>query len=165
MPPTRPNSSWVLADDTPDTLDPPSDHPGAKKCSWAPDTELPGVSEFFTAELAVVPNCGRGTASHLAQRAWTYRESLPATHAALADGVLDEPRAKVLADVLAHAAPAIARAVEGQVLREATGLSLGRLRARTLQLLLELDADAVDARREDAHGRPTCAPIPRTWRG
>src|ERR671920_1522908 len=79
-----------LADDTPDTLDPPADHPGARRGSWAPDPELPGVSEFFTAELAVVLNCGRGTATHLAQRAWLYRESLPATRAALSEGLVDE---------------------------------------------------------------------------
>ncbi len=58
-----------LADDTPDSLDPPPGHPGARKGSWAPDPELPGVSESFTSELAVVLNCGRGTASHLAHRA------------------------------------------------------------------------------------------------
>ena len=139
-----------LADDTPDTLDPPADHPGAKKGSWAPDTELPGVSEFFTAELAMVLNCGRGTASHLARRAWIYRESLPATWAALAEGRLDEPRAKALADVLAHTRPEIARAVEARVLPEAPGLSMGRLKARALALLLEQDADAVNARRKDA---------------
>ena len=52
-----------LADDTPDTVDPPPDQPGAKKGSWAPDAELPGVSQFFTSELAVVLNCGRGTAT------------------------------------------------------------------------------------------------------
>src|SRR3712207_682928 len=63
-----------LADDTPDTLDPPPGQPGAKTGSWAADTELPGVSEFFPAELALVLNCGRGTASHLAHRAWIYRE-------------------------------------------------------------------------------------------
>ena len=63
----------ALADDTPDTLDPPADQPGARRGSWAPDTELPGVSQFFTSELAVVLNCGRGTASHLAQRAWVLR--------------------------------------------------------------------------------------------
>jgi hypothetical protein len=139
-----------LADDTPDTLDPPTDHPGAKKGSWAPDTELPGVSEFFTAELAVVLNCGRGVASHLAHRAWLYRESLPATCAALAEGRLDERRAKVLADALAHTAPAIARAVEAQVLPQATGLSSGRLKARVVELVLKLDAEAVDRRRKDA---------------
>ena len=139
-----------LADDSPDTLDPPADHAGARKGSWAPDAELPGVSEFFPAELALVLNCGRGAASHLAQRAWLYRRCLPATWAALAGGQLDERRAKVLADVLAHTAPVIARAVEAQVLPEATGLSIGRLKARAVALLLERDADAVDARREDA---------------
>ena len=63
---------------------------------------------------------------------------------------MDEPRAKALAEVLAHTAPAIARAVEARVLPEATGLSTARLKTRVLELLLELDADAVDARREDA---------------
>ena len=139
-----------LADDTPDTLDPPADHPGAKRGSWAPDTELPGVSEFFTSELAVVLNCGRGSASHLAARAWIYRENLPGTWAALAAGTLDEARAKVLADVLGHTSPAIARAIEAQLLGEATGLSLHRLRARALALLLDADADAIDKRRKDA---------------
>src|SRR5919107_1206039 len=56
-----------LADDTPDTLDPPPDQPGARTGSWAPEPELPGVSQFFAAERAVVLNCGRRTAAHLAQ--------------------------------------------------------------------------------------------------
>ena len=90
-----------LADDTAADDDPAPGTPGAKG-SWAPDTELPGVSEFFTAELAMVLNCGRGTAGHLAHRAWTYRSQLPATWAAMAAGTLDEARAKVLADVLQH---------------------------------------------------------------
>jgi hypothetical protein len=139
-----------LADDTPDTLDPPPGHPGAKRGSWAPDTELPGVSEFFVPELAVVLNCGRGSAAHLAHRAWIYRHNLPGTWAALAEGTLDEPRAKVLADVLAHTTPQVARQIEAQLLPEATDLSLGRLRSRALALLLELDASAVDKRRRDA---------------
>ena len=154
-----------LAEDTPGTLDPPADHPGARRGSWAPDTELPGVSEFFTAELAVVLNCGRGTASRLAQRAWTFRENLPATWAALAEGAVDEPRAKVLADVLGHTAPETARAVEAQVLGEATGLSLGRLRARALELLLELDAAAVDARRADAQRQADVRSYPAPLEG
>ncbi|WP_091150773.1 HNH endonuclease signature motif containing protein [Geodermatophilus africanus] len=139
-----------LADDTPDTLDPPPDQPGAKTGSWAPEPELPGVSQFFTAELAVVLNCGRRTAAHLAQRAWTYRARLPATWAALAEGALDEPRARVLADVLGPTSPAVARQVEARLLPEATQLSTGRLRARSLALLLELDSEAVDQRREAA---------------
>ncbi|MGK5115722.1 HNH endonuclease, partial [Geodermatophilus sp. CPCC 205506] len=139
-----------LADDTPDTGDPPPGSPGAKRGSWAPDAELPGVSEFFVPELAMVLNCGRGTAGHLAARAWTYRENLPGTWAALAAGTLDEPRAKVLADVLGSTSPAIARAIEAVLLPQAAGLSLGRLRARALALLLERDAAAADQRRRTA---------------
>src|ERR671911_1789841 len=58
-----------LADDTPDTLDPPPGQPGAGRGSWAPEPELPGVSQFFTSELAMVLNCGRRTAANMAQRA------------------------------------------------------------------------------------------------
>ena len=109
-----------MADDSPDDLDPAPGTRGARSGSWAPDPELPGVSEFFPAELAVVLNCGRGTASHLAQRAWIYRSHLPATWAALAAGVLDEARARALVDVLEHTGPAIARSLEAQLLPDAT---------------------------------------------
>ena len=98
----------------------------------------------------MVLDCGRGTAAHLAHRAFTYRHDLPATRAALAAGVLDEARAKALADALAHTTPATAQAIEARLLGEATGLSLRRLRDRALALLLEHDADAIDKRREDA---------------
>ncbi len=69
---------------------------------------------------------------------------------ALAAGALDEARAKILVDVLQFTYPAVARQVENRLLPEATGLSTGRLKAKALALLLELDADAVDARRKDA---------------
>ncbi|SDN76821.1 HNH endonuclease signature motif containing protein [Geodermatophilus sp. DSM 45219] len=154
-----------LADDTPDTLDPPPGHPGARKGSWAADTELPGVSEFFPAELAVVLNCGRGTAAHLAHRAWVYRESLPATWAALAAGTLDEARAKVLVDVLAHTSPAIARAIESRLLPGAGQLSTGRLRAKALALLLERDAAAIDGRRKAARRQADVRVYPASREG
>jgi hypothetical protein len=139
-----------LAEDTPDRLDPPPGTPGARKRGWAAPNELPGVSEFFTAELSVLVNCGRGTASVLAHRAWTYRESLPRTWAALRAGQIDERRARDLADVLAHTAPEVARAVEARLLGEASSLSLRRLRARAQELLLELDAAGAHERRDQA---------------
>lgn len=67
--------------------------------------------------------------------------------------------------MLAQAAPATARAVEAQLLPEATGLSLGRLKARTLELLLELDADAVDARRKEAKRRADVRAYPSPLEG
>ncbi|MGY1695040.1 DUF222 domain-containing protein [Geodermatophilus sp. SYSU D00814] len=139
-----------LADDSPDDDDPPPGAPGARRGSWKPDGELPGVSEFFTAELALVLNCGRGTANHLATRAWTYRERLPATWAALAAGKLDEARARALVDVLQYTAPALARRIEAAVLPEAAQLTVGKLKKRALELLLEADSDAVDQRRKTA---------------
>jgi hypothetical protein len=139
-----------LADDSPDDLDPAPGTPGGRRGSWAPDPELPGVSEFFTAELAVVLNCGRGTASLLAHRAWTYRSHLPGTWGALAAGTLDEVRARVLVEVLEHTDPAVARAVEARLLPEATSLTVGKLKNEALALLVEHDADAVDSRREQA---------------
>ncbi|MGY1730715.1 DUF222 domain-containing protein [Geodermatophilus sp. SYSU D01045] len=139
-----------LADDTPDDADPAPGDPGARSRSWAPDTELPGVSEFFTAELAVVLNVGRGTAAHLAHRAWTYREKLPATWAALATGTLDEARAKALVDVLEHTSAVTARAIEAALLPEATQLTVRKLKDRALALLLDADADAIDGRRQQA---------------
>ncbi|MGY1665105.1 DUF222 domain-containing protein [Geodermatophilus sp. SYSU D00696] len=142
-----------LADDSPDDDDPAPGTPGARTGSWAPDTELPGVSEFFTAELAMVLNCGRGTANHLAHRAWTYRERLPATWAALAAGDLDEARAKALVDVLEHAPAGIARRIEAALLPAAAQWTVGRLKQRALALLLDLDADAVGRRKQQARRR------------
>ncbi|MGY1694258.1 DUF222 domain-containing protein [Geodermatophilus sp. SYSU D00814] len=143
-----------LAEARPSDDDPAPGTPGARRRgSWAPDTELPGVSEFFTAELALVLNCGRGSANHLATRAWTYRERLPATWAALAAGELDEARAKALVDVLQHTAPALARRIEAAVLPEAAQLTVGKLKKRALELLLEADSEAIDERRSTAERR------------
>src|SRR3954466_3897665 len=98
----------------PDTEDPPPDHPGARKTSWRTGREFPGVSEFFLDELAAVLGVGRGTAAHKAARAFTWRESLPATCTALQRGDLDERRAQILADTLEHTRPDMARPGRGR---------------------------------------------------
>src|SRR6185312_15290837 len=85
----------------PDEEDPPPDHPGAAKTYWrSARSEFPGVSEFFLDELAAVLGVGRGTAAHRATRAFTWRDGLPATFAALKAGEMDERRAQILADTL-----------------------------------------------------------------
>jgi hypothetical protein len=139
-----------LADDSPEL---PDDHPAAQtssKGSWSSRSDLPGVAESFNDELSIVLNCGRGTAAHHARRAWTYRENLPATWAALAAGTLDEPRARDLADALEHASPAIARGIETELLPEASGLSRTQLKKRALALLLEREPEAREATRRQA---------------
>ena len=108
------------------------------------------MSEFFASELALVLNRGRGTANHLHHRAVVWRDNLPATFAALSAGELDLARAAALADVLGATTPALAQAVEKILLPEATDLSVAKLRNRALELLAELDAAAVDERRQEA---------------
>jgi Domain of unknown function (DUF222) len=140
-----------LAELRPDVDDPEPGTPGARRRTWRrTDAEFAGVSEFFPDELGHVLNLGRGTAAFRARRAFTWRDNLPATFAALRRGELDDRRAGVLADALQHTTPELARAVEAVLLPAARDLSLARLRARALELLAELDATAVDARREQA---------------
>src|SRR3954454_3931244 len=137
-----------LAELCPDTEDPPPDHPGARKTSWRTGREFPGVSEFFLDELAAVLGVGRGTAAHKATRAFTWRTSLPATFAALRNGELDERRAQIFADTLEHTPAALAGRVEQVVLPEAPSLGFDALKRRIRAVLLELDPQGADERRE-----------------
>jgi hypothetical protein len=135
----------------PDTDDPPKGTPGARRRSWRKtESEFPGVSEFYLDELAHALNLGRGTAAFRAHRAWTWADSLPGTLALLRTGALDERRAGVLADVLQHTQPDLARQVEDRVLPGAGDLSLAALRRKALAVLAELDADAIDKRHQEA---------------
>src|SRR4051812_11583192 len=104
-----------LAGDRPDELDPPPGTPGARRGSWKPDGELPGVSDAFPAELSMVLNCGRGTAVWRARRAWVWMALLPQTFAALQRGELDERRAQELFDALQHADPELVPLVDAAI--------------------------------------------------
>src|SRR3954454_13774719 len=137
-----------LAELCPDAEDPPPDHPGARKTYWRSAREFPGVSEFFLDELAAVLGVGRGTAAHKAARAFTWRDSLPATFAALQNGELDERRAQIFADTLEHTPATLARRVEAVVLPEATRLGFDALKRRIRAVLLELDLEWADETRE-----------------
>ncbi|RBY89107.1 HNH endonuclease [Blastococcus sp. TBT05-19] len=139
-----------MAELTSDEFDPGPGSPGGRSARWADGKDTAGVSEFFTGELALVLNRGRGTAAHLHSRALVWREKLPATFAALASGELDVARAAALADVLGHTAAELARVIEARLLPEAVDLSVARLRARALELLLSLDAAAAEERRQQA---------------
>jgi hypothetical protein len=90
-----------LAEDTPDRFDPLPERPGAERRGWTAENELPGVSEFFIPELAMVLDCGRH--GFLPRRAGVdLARGLPATFAALSRGDIDERRAAAPADVLLH---------------------------------------------------------------
>ena len=139
-----------LAARRPASADPAAGTPGARKRGWAVDDAYGEVSEFFTAELSMVLNLGRGTAAHLQGRAYTWLKKLPATFAALKSGELDERRASALADALQHTNPQVAGQVEAALLPEATDLSVTRLKARAVEEMLRPDAAAAEERRKQA---------------
>ncbi|WP_345771537.1 DUF222 domain-containing protein, partial [Geodermatophilus normandii] len=113
----------------------------------------------------MILDCGRPAAGQLAHRAWTCRTHLPATWAAMAGGELDEYRARMLVEVLEHTDPAVARRVEARLLPEAAQLTAGKLKKRALALLLELDAEAADRRREQARRRADVRVYPSPQEG
>lgn len=146
-----------LAARRPDAADRQQGEPGAPAEGWLPGPgpePVTGVSEFFVDELAVVLNCSRTAASLLADAAWVLQERLPATWAALADGVLDWPRARGLAAELSDAAhelePDVLARIEATVLPGAATLSIRSLRERARAELQRLDDTAADRRRRRA---------------
>jgi hypothetical protein len=120
----------------------------------ADDDPLPGVSEFFPDELAMILSCSRAAVTTLAEHSVTLVERLPATWAALADGQLDWPRARALARELGWPAretdPEVVAEVEAAVLPGAMQLSVTRLVAATRRELVLRDAAAADRRRRQA---------------
>src|SRR3712207_693767 len=144
----------AFAADRPAALDRRPGEPGAA-ADCEVDAAPAGVSEFFADELALTLNCARATASTLTEHALTLTGSLPATLAELAQGRLDWPRARTIAEELGWTVrdtdPAVIAAVEAAVLPEASSLSIRRLTARLRQELTARDAAASDRRRERAH--------------
>jgi hypothetical protein len=145
-----------LATRRPDSLDRQIGKPAASP-DWLPGAGregATGVSEFFADELAVILNCSRTAATKLADSAALLVERLPATWAALADGLLDRPRARALAAELLDPArevePSVLRGVEAAVLPRAGALSIRGLQAAARTELLRLDAAAADRRRKQA---------------
>ncbi len=75
---------------------------------------------------------------------------LPAVHAAMDAGVLDEPRARVLSDWTTGLDPAAARAVCSELLPRAPGLTTGQLIEQIKKLAVALDPDWARRRYEQA---------------
>jgi hypothetical protein len=150
-----------MAELRPDEEDPQPGTPGARAGWRRTDPEFPGVSEFFPREVGHALNLSRATAAFRARRAYTWRDKLPATFALLKRGEIDERRASRLADVLQHTAPELTRQVEARLLPTAGDLAPAKLAARALELLAEIDAEAIAERHEqekktaDVRGYPT----------
>lgn len=147
----------ALAENRSDVDDRRPGSPGAASPQWARDAAddpLPGVSEFFADELALVLNCSRTGATVLAEHAHTLVENLPSTWAALADGQLDWPRARAFAAELGWPArntdPRLVTEVEAAGLLRAGELSVRSLRKYLRRELIRRDPSASERRRKRA---------------
>jgi hypothetical protein len=131
--------------------------------SWATGLELAAVAEldarradpdgrpgeYVSAEVAAVLTLtARASDSLLALT--RNLAPLPQTRALLAAGIIDQPRAAVIADALAVLDPAGAAAVENQITPRAAAMTTGQLRAACQRAILAHDPQAAQRRRERA---------------
>jgi hypothetical protein len=125
---------------------------GAASEGWADDLLDEDVSEFYADELAMILNCSRTAATQQWEHWTTLRKRLARTWAAMADGWLDWPRARAIADELGWPAREtpddVLAAIEGVVLPQVTGLSITRLRALVRKELVRADPAAAERRRK-----------------
>ncbi len=147
-----------FADRRPASADPRCRPPGADP-AVGELAEVSGVSEFFPDELAQVLTCSRTAATVLLEQAEALTGPLRRTGAALADGAIDWPRARVIATrlqvPLAETDPAVLAAVQEAVLPRAPHLSVSALGALVDRELLAHDPAGADARRAEARRRRT----------
>jgi len=142
--------------------------------AWAQAGELATVAEMAarTAErrgrcdpstgkpIQVLPEAGAqvGLALTMSQPSamdWTslasqLRWRLPATAAALAAGLIDLARARIIAQAVAGLDDKAARTVEAMVLPQAGEQTTGQLRAAVRRAVIAADPDGADQRRERA---------------
>ncbi|WP_460695145.1 HNH endonuclease signature motif containing protein [Modestobacter muralis] len=132
--------------------------PGHGVEGWSP-ARTPGVSEFVVDELALMRGISLAAATGLVERSLALVRELPATWGALADGLVDEPRANAIVRALAgqsqaaggQVEPAVVAEVEAQALAWArAGETPVRLQERTAAALIAVDAAAADRRRKKA---------------
>jgi hypothetical protein len=119
----------------------------------APVARSPQVGEFAADEIRAALTWTRRAADDQLALALTVVERLPAVHAALAAGEIDIPRARVICEAVAVLAESAARAVAGEVLGAAGGLTTGQLRARLRRLVIERDPGAAARRCDEAVAR------------
>jgi Domain of unknown function (DUF222) len=138
-----------------DDRDPAPGQPGAAVPGWTRTSwVLEGFSEFLPDEVAMIMNCSRAEASKLTEAALLLVHRMPDTWGALADGVLNWPRARAIAAEIVRSGPEldpdVLAAVEAVVLPQAPELAVGGLRALVRAELIKRDADAADRRRKRA---------------
>ncbi len=122
-------------------------------CGIGPDDELPRRSvpdEFSADEVRAALVWTRRAADTQFGVAYDVVTRLPAVHAAMDAGVLDEPRARVLSEWTTELDPVQARAVCEELLPRAPGLTTGQLIEQIKRLAIAVDPEWARRRYEQA---------------
>ncbi len=108
------------------------------------------VAEFAAEEIAAALTWTRRMAEGQLELGWSLIHRLPAVHAALSEGRIDVPKARVFERETHPLPDPAARAVCDQLLPDAPRLTSGQLRARLQRLVLTIDPEAARLREEKA---------------
>ncbi|HEX5346770.1 MAG TPA: DUF222 domain-containing protein [Pseudonocardiaceae bacterium] len=122
-------------------------------CGIGPDDELPRTAvpdEFAADEIRAALMLTRRAADAQFWLAHDLMTRLPAVHATMDAGVLDEPRARVFSEWTTGLVPEAARAVCAQLLPQAPGWTMGQLIEQIKKLAIAVDPDWARRRYEQA---------------
>ena len=111
------------------------------------------VPASAAAEIALELTMSQYSAAAWADLAVELTWRLAATGAALAAGIIDVPRARLIAEATTLLTQDHARAVEARVLPAAGGQTTGMLRAALRRAVLTVDPAGAEARRKEAERR------------
>ncbi|WP_155855272.1 DUF222 domain-containing protein [Actinotalea ferrariae] len=128
--------------------------------SWPGEVGRPTESNGASTELSLRLGVSRRAAATLVGTGQALRTVHHGTGEALAAGLVDWPKARVIVGSLEHVAPVVALAVEDSVLPTAPGSTPAQLRRQIARLLEEIDPDDAADRHEHARAR-RCVTRPR----
>ncbi len=128
--------------------------PADKASAAAPGRFPAQLSEFISDEIAAALTLSGQTASALLELALDLATRLPGTARALREGVIDYPRARLIAETTRILTDEQARQVEARILFEAGQQTPGKLRAALARAVIAVDPDAATRRREEAQKDP-----------
>ncbi len=127
----------------------------AERTLPAPPGGFPAqLSEFISDEVSAALTLSARTADTYLDLALDLAIRLPDTARALRAGVINHPKARLIAESTRILTDADARAVEARILPMAGRQTLGRLRAAVNRAVLAVDPTAATRRREEAQKDP-----------
>jgi hypothetical protein len=118
------------------------------------------ISEFLVDEIAAALTLTSRAADTLFAASLDLTDRLPVTARAQHEGLIDYPRARLIAETTRILTADDARQVEALIFPRATGQTTGQLRAALARAILAVDPEAAVRRREEALKDPRV----RRWR-